>query len=202
MPYNQKSYVLEKEGVYFSFPSAKAACFFMGMHCSCLTRYANQARRYKGYRIIKAISEEELYRNKRLKKIWSSMHARCEYKKHPHFANYGGRGVKVCKEWSEYLSFAKWAFQNGYENNLTIDRIDNNGDYTPLNCRWVSMQQQQNNKRNNRMITYEDQTYTLTELARKTDIKKNTLKERLNRGWSINDAVNKPIQNKHKQHQS
>lgn len=129
----------------------------------------------------------------RLHKIWSSMHERCEREKHLHYSDYGGRGISVCEEWKDYIPFAKWARNNGYSDNLTLDRIDVNGNYEPSNCRWVTMKEQHNNKRNNRILLYHGETYTLTQLAEKVGINKTTLKERINLGWSIEDAVNRPI---------
>ena len=129
----------------------------------------------------------------RLHKIWGSMHERCEREKHLHFSDYGGRGISVCEEWKEYIPFAAWARNNGYADNLTLDRINVNGNYEPTNCRWVTVKEQQNNRRNNRIIFYQGERYTLTQLSEKSGIKKTTLKERLNLGWSIEDAVNRPI---------
>lgn len=87
--------------------------------------------------------------------VWSSMKKRCYNSNHPTFKNYGARGIKVCDEWkNSFQSFYEWAIKNGYESGLkqgecTLDRIDVNGNYEPSNCRWVSMKEQQNNKRNN-----------------------------------------------------
>ena len=99
----------------------------------------------------------------------------------------------MCCEWSDYITFAKWAFSHGYEDGLSIDRIDPDGMYNPDNCRWATMKQQANNKRNNHIVVYESQEYTLTELAEKIGMNKTTLKERLNLGWSVEDAVNRPV---------
>lgn len=129
----------------------------------------------------------------RLHKIWDCMHERCERVKHPHYDAYGGRGINVCEEWKEYLPFAEWARNNGYTDELTIDRIDVNGNYEPNNCRWITMKEQHSNKRSNRIIEYRGQKYTLTQLAEKSGIKKTTLKERINLGWSIEDAVERPV---------
>lgn len=134
----------------------------------------------------------------RLHKIWGSMHERCERPKHTHYKDYGGRGIKVCDEWGEYLPFAEWARANGYSEQLTLDRIDNDGDYEPNNCRWVTVREQQNNKRSNRVIMYHGKEYTLTQLAEYAGLKKTTLKERLNNGWSIEDAVERPVRKRTK----
>lgn len=91
----------------------------------------------------------------RLYSVWHGMKKRCYCKTDKAYCNYGGRGISVCEEWkNDYLSFEKWAFRNGYDENAkqgecTLDRIDVNGNYEPTNCRWVSMKVQQNNRRNN-----------------------------------------------------
>lgn len=186
-------YILEKDGVYYSFQSEKDACDFLGVPNSCVSSSYRHNSKYHGYTIIKPISENDIYKNKRLRKIWESMHERCEYEKHMHYHSYGGRGICVCKEWSEYISFAKWAYKNGYSDGLTIDRVDSDGNYEPGNCRWVTFKEQANNKRNNRIIVFQGEKYTLSKLAEKIGMNKTTLRERLNSGWSVDDAVSKPI---------
>lgn len=193
MKYRTTPYILEKDGVYYSFPSEKAACDFLGVSKSCVASAYRQGNLYHGYRIIKPVSENDIYGDKRLRKIWESMHERCEYEKHVQYHNYGGRGISVCDEWDEYIPFAKWAFSNGYSDGFSIDRIDTNGNYEPDNCRWSTMKEQANNKRTNRIIIYQEQEYTLTELAEKVGMNVTTLRERLNLGWSVDDAVNRPV---------
>lgn len=88
----------------------------------------------------------------RLYKIWSKMKERCYYKKDVRkYAYYGGRGITVCDEWkNDFVTFKEWALKNGYQDNLSIDRIDVNGNYEPSNCRWITMAEQQRNRRNNK----------------------------------------------------
>ena len=129
----------------------------------------------------------------RLHKIWESMHARCEYEKHPYFDDYGGRGIKVCDEWKAFVPFRNWALESGYAENLTIDRKNHNGGYTPENCRWVTMKEQQNNKRSNRLLTFNGETNTVTEWSEITGIKKTTRKERLNSGWDVEKTLCTPV---------
>lgn len=125
----------------------------------------------------------------RLYEIYYNMKKRCENENAINYHNYGGRGIKVCEEWKEYLPFSQWAKANGYSDNLTLDRIDNNGNYCPENCRWVTYKEQANNTRVNRVICFNDQSHTLTEWSVITGIKKTTIHQRLKRGWSVEKAL-------------
>ena len=118
------------------------------------------------------------------------MRERCYNKKHKSYENYGGRGIKVCDEWLEsFVNFFEWAMQNGYQDNLTIDRIDNNGNYEPSNCRWVTYSEQANNKRNNRCYTYNGMTLTLKQWSERYHINYSALRDRLNRNIPFQDAL-------------
>jgi hypothetical protein len=107
--------------------------------------------------------------------------------------NYADRGITVCEEWKDFQAFAKWATENGYQDNLTIERIDNDGNYEPNNCRWATTKEQANNKRTSRFVEYQGNIYTTSELAELVGISKRTLITRLNNGWSVEDAVSKPV---------
>jgi len=99
----------------------------------------------------------------RIYKIYADMKSRCNNPNRKNYKDYGGRGIKICSEWSKFENFYKWAMENGYSDDLTIDRLDVNGDYEPSNCRWVTYTTQERNKRNNIYITINGETKTLME---------------------------------------
>lgn len=130
------------------------------------------------------------YTGTRLYNTWLNIKQRCHNRKNPRFKDYGGRGIIVCKEWiSSFVSFKNWAISNGYSDNLTIDRIDNNFGYEPDNCRWITNAEQQLNRGNNRILTYNGKTQTITEWAREYHLRVKTLEGRLNDGWGIEKAL-------------
>ena len=108
--------------------------------------------------------------------------------------SYYEKGIKVCDEWLDketgFLNFYEWAMANGYRDDLTIDRIDNNGNYEPSNCRWVTMTEQANNKSTNRLITYNGKTQTAMQWAKKLGMNYSLIINRLNRGWSVERIFN------------
>ncbi|MDL2273456.1 hypothetical protein LJC34_02775 [Oscillospiraceae bacterium OttesenSCG-928-G22] len=128
----------------------------------------------------------------RLYNIWKEIKKRTSNANNPAFDYYGGRGIAMCPDWEhDFKTFYEWALSNGYSEHLTIDREDNNGDYSPENCRWVTMKVQANNRRNNRVLSYHDETHTLAEWAEITGINYNTLKHRLRLGWPPERALTK-----------
>lgn len=121
------------------------------------------------------------------------MLSRCRNPKIRSYKDYGSRGIKVCEEWLEFENSYKWALSSGYKENLTIDRIDVDKDYSPENCRWATTKQQARNRRTSVFITYKGETKVLKDWAIEYGINSCTLTGRLERGWSIEDALNKPV---------
>lgn len=125
--------------------------------------------------------------------VWQSMKERCYNKKNKNYRHYGGRGIDVCDAWkNSFVAFEQWALANGYDDTLTIDRKNNDLGYSPDNCRWATKAEQANNRRNNHIIEYNGEKYTLREIARKHGLIDTTLKARLNNGWDIEEALSTP----------
>ena len=136
--------------------------------------------------------------NTKIQSAWSHIKQRCLNPKSKEYRNYGGRGIGICEEWKNSVAaFAKWAYANGYQEDLTIDRIDNNGDYTPENCRWVSMEVQENNKRNNHYYSWNGESITLSQIAKRNGISRDRLYYRLHiKGMDLQAAINYCIAHK------
>ena len=186
-------YILVKDGTHYVFDSEKSACDFLGVPKCTVASSFRYGSKCKGHSVIKGVSEQEIYNDRRLRKIWESMLERCEYQKHKHFKTYGGNGITVCKDWHKYIPFAKWAFSNGYSPELTIDRIDNSKGYAPDNCRWVTYKQQANNKTTNVRLEYNGVSKTMSEWAELLGMNYTTLKERIRSGWSVEKALETPV---------
>ncbi len=125
---------------------------------------------------------------------WQDMRGRCYDLKDKHYNDYGGRGIIVCDEWkNDFKAFYDWSIGNGWFKRLTLDRIDNNGNYEPGNCRFVSAREQANNRRSSRLVEYEGKVYTLAEAVRlygKSEY--TTIRVRLNKGWNVKEALLTP----------
>lgn len=120
------------------------------------------------------------------KKPWYNsfrcMHSRCYREKDPSYEYYGGRGIKVCDEWHNIENFEKWVVTHPYKSGMTLDRIDPNGNYEPDNCRWATMFEQDNNRRNSVLIEYNGETHSISEWAIKLGINRSTLNNRYCKG--------------------
>lgn len=130
----------------------------------------------------------------RLYKIWMGMKQRCEKSYCHAYKWYGERGISVCSKWKEnFQEFYDWSMNNGYADNLTIDRIDVNGNYEPSNCRWIPIGEQARNTRVSKYITYKEETKSVEEWSRITGIKHNTLLGRLRSGYSDEECLEVPL---------
>ena len=133
------------------------------------------------------------YANKeRLYETWKNMRRRCEDPFNKRFEQYGGKGIRVCKEWDDYLVFREWAMNNGYNDDLTIDRIDVDGDYCPENCRWATKIQQMNNTTRNHYIEYHGEVRTVAEWSRHFGMPYVAFNSRVCHGWSIDRILSTP----------
>lgn len=149
--------------------------------CGCITKTVN------------GMSKTRIYQ------IYRHLINRCYRQKDISYKNYGNKGIIVCDEWkNDFMSFYNWSMANGYANDLTIDRIDVNGNYEPSNCRWVNMAVQQNNRSNNRILEYKGQKKTITEWAKYCGLSYRNLYYRLNNGYTIEEAIEKPKRKLHK----
>lgn len=130
----------------------------------------------------------------KLYNVWLTMKQRCYNPRDRHYKWYGAKGVKVCNEWrNNPLAFYKWCIENGYKDGLTLDRIDSTKDYSPDNCRFITMSAQQRNKTSNKRIEYNGETRSVQEWAEKLNIKPSTLRARFNKGWTTERALTESV---------
>lgn len=125
---------------------------------------------------------------------WANMKQRCYNSKSTRYKWYGALGITVCDEWkNDFLTFYNWAITHGYKDGLTIDRIDSTKNYSPNNCRFITMSAQQRNKSSNKRITYNGEIKSVQEWAEKLNIKPSTLRARFNKGWSTERALTESV---------
>ena len=121
------------------------------------------------------------------------MKQRCCNPNNISYKYYGLKGIKVCSEWlDDFMNFYNWATENGYRDNLTIDRINADDDYKPSNCRWATCKEQSSNRGCNHWITYKGKTQTLTDWANECELTYYCLSSRIHNGWDIERALNMP----------
>ena len=133
----------------------------------------------------------------RLYEVWKNMRRRCMNPKNNRAKNYILKGVTFCEEWNNYLNFRTWALENGYDENApygqcTLDRIDNDGNYEPSNCRWTTAKVQENNMSRNRIIEYNGVTKTMSQWADFLGISYSAMIHRVQRNWSMERIVSTP----------
>ena len=141
--------------------------------CGCLI-----AEKLKEIATTHSLSRSRIYRT------YSNMIRRCTNPIEIEYENYGGRGIKVCDEWTnDFMNFYNWAIANGYTDKLTIDRIDNDGNYCPENCKWSTYKEQCRNKSNNRIICINGIEKTLVEWSELSGIDRTTIYRRIKASW-------------------
>lgn len=132
--------------------------------------------------------------HQRLHNIWVNMRQRCSKPNNSGWHKYGAKGIRVCDEWDRnFEAFRDWAYAHGYDDTLTIDRIDTKGNYEPGNCRWVTQKIQQNNRSNNVKLTYQGDTHSAIEWAEILSIPLQIIYDRYYRGWDVNRIFEQPI---------
>lgn len=137
----------------------------------------------------KSTKQKHGYSSSRLYKIWSSMCYRCASAKSMNYKYYGGSGISVCEEWKEFDNFRNWSYENGYNDTLSIDRIDSDKGYCPSNCRWVTTRDQMLNKKCVRKITYHGNVYTVRDIAEMKNISYSTLSKGICKGKIAIDGI-------------
>lgn len=147
--------------------------------CGC---YAEECR-------IKRATKHGMF-GTRLYTIWSGFKRRCYDEKVEGYRWYGKNNISYCEEWDDFSNFYEWAMKNNYTDELTLDRIDSKGNYCPENCRWVSMKQQQRNRKNNHVVEYNGEKHCLSEWAEIYGINYNTLLTRIRRGFPFEEVLN------------
>lgn len=181
----------------------KRTRLYWKVQCECGNKFDARLERVKGKgRNVKNCGcKHEIPRHvthnlskTRLYTIYRSMVERCENPNSRSWEDYGGRGIQICDEWrQDFKTFYQWALDNGHKDNLTIDRIDNDGNYEPNNCRWVNYTVQARNTRGNRNIKINGETKCLTEWCEVLDVNIHTVKWRIANGMDHKTALLKPI---------
>lgn len=161
--------------------------------CSCGKKTVTLAQSLKSGHTISCGCSLEKWRSKnnriykeRLYRCYKSMIDRCYNKKNKRYLKYGGRDINVCEKWkNNYQAFKNWALSNGYSDNLTLERKDVNGNYSPENCCWIDIKKQSNNKTNTVKITYNEETRTLRDWCEMLDLSYKAIYFRLRKGWDV-----------------
>lgn len=151
-----------------------------------MEQHIKNIREAKGYHIQKHGHNKRGERSS-THMVWGSMIQRCNNHADKSYERYGGRGIEVCTRWLKFENFLKDMGEKPKEK--TLDRIDNSQGYSPFNCRWATIEQQANNKRNNRMLTYKGETLNLTQWSKKTGIHRETLLSRIKAGYTPEQVI-------------
>jgi hypothetical protein len=155
--------------------------------CGCL-----QKDRSRKSKLVHGKYHDENGNRSKLYHVWDSMKQRCNNPNNKSYMDYGGKGVKVCSDWNDYKTFYDWAISNGYQEGLTIERINNTEGYKPSNCKWIKKSMQASNRRNNHYLSFRGKKMTVTEWGNELGINPKNILTRLRRGWSVERALTTP----------
>lgn len=131
----------------------------------------------------------------KIHETWLGMRDRCKNKNNINYKNYGGRGIKVCKRWEKFENFYEDMGERPSKKH-SLDRVNNNGNYEPSNCRWATREEQLNNKRTNRYLSFNGKKMTVTQWAKELLVSPNTIFNRVKSGWETEKILTKPINKK------
>ena len=191
--------VLERD---WSYPTGAGKSVYWKCLCDCgnitIVRGSNLkngsvkscgCRIYKSHNATHNMSKTRIYRE------WASIKNRCYNKNNKSFKDYGGRGIKVCNEWlNSFETFKEWAYSNGYEDNLTIERKDVDGDYCPSNCTWIPFNEQQRNRKICYSFEYHGRKQDLSSWCKELNLPYKNIHNRIYKlGWSFDRAISEPV---------
>lgn len=169
---------------------------FWSCKCSCGGTRTARMDRLKALLInncgcvrAKTLKSTAAIKHKRIHRIWRGMKERCGNENAVDFSSYGAVGISVCDEWLDFDRFLEWSLANGYNDNLTIDRIDNGKGYSPSNCRWATYIQQANNRTNNVVIEYYGERLSVSQWAKIFGISTSTIYMRRHKGWTDEECL-------------
>ena len=145
---------------------------------------------YEGKTITHGMTNTELYRR------WHDMKDRCLNRKRAEWNKYGGRGITFCDDWRKFEPFMEWALSNGYEQGLSLDRVDVNGNYCPDNCRWIPINRQARNTSKTVYVEFDGENVPLRDVCERTGADFGRTYWRIRKGWSLKDALEKPARKK------
>ena len=138
--------------------------------------------------------------DKRLRHIWNGIKHRCFNPKNKAYNDYGAKGITICKEWLIYDNFKEWSLNNGYTDNLSIDRINNDGNYEPNNCRWTDKYTQARNRSDTKWIEFNNEIKSLAEWCEIYNVHPDTVGDRLRVGWTVERALTTKTKTSFKQY--
>ena len=157
--------------------------------CECGGERLISSHQFKYQKVKSCGCTRKGYRKTREYTIWANMIQRCNNENSPRYNDYGGRNIKVCEEWTSAINFIEWAHNNGYEDNLSLERIDVNGNYEPSNCTWIELDEQAKNKRNSIKVIIDNEELSLKEASIKYNVPKQTIYDRYKAGKKDKDLI-------------